>query len=370
MLPLAGPPTAHPWLAPTTSVAVIGGADSLSHTADGGTTWQPGTVAAAGFTGRLFALQFIDASTGWTVGQSGEILKTVDGGAGWAAEASGTTKDLHDVQFVDANDGWAVGGSNDWLNGLSGSVVLHTTDGGATWLPQTSGIAGLSYDLAGVAFVDAQRGWAAGGRDWGDAGFGVVMHTSDGGLSWTQQLLPVGDAVLNAIAFDGDGLHGWAVGEVMGDAGVNTAVIVATTDGGATWTRQLSYLPPIVGNSSDAALNGVACIDAKHAVAVGYGNGYTEIFRTVNGGAKWTRLTKPASWGLDLSDVVFTDATHGWAIGSTTVIATTDGGATWTRQSVGADTALNAVSFVNRTHGWVAGGGADILTTTTGGKTP
>jgi photosystem II stability/assembly factor-like uncharacterized protein len=156
----------------------------------------------------------------------------------------------------------------------------------------------------------------------------------------------------------------------MGDAGENSSVIVATTNGGASWTRQLNYLPPTDGNSSDAALDGVPCIDAKHAAAVGYGNGYTEIFRTVNGGAKWTRLVKPASWGLELSDVVFADATHGWAVGSDTVIATTDSGATWTRQSVGANVALNAVSFVNRTHGWVVGGGANIPTTTSGGKAP
>jgi photosystem II stability/assembly factor-like uncharacterized protein len=111
------------------------------------------------------------------------------------------------VQFADASDGWAVGGSTDWLNSLSSSIVLHTTDGGATWAPQTSGIAGLPYDLVGVAFVDARRGWAAGGRDWGDASGGVVMHTSDGGLSWTQQLLPVSDVALNGVAFAGDGLH-------------------------------------------------------------------------------------------------------------------------------------------------------------------
>jgi photosystem II stability/assembly factor-like uncharacterized protein len=70
---------------------------------------------------------------------------------------------------------------------------------------------------------------------------------------------------------------------------------------------------------------------------------------------------------LALSDVVFADAAHGWAVGDGTVIRTTDGGVTWTEQPVGTDQGLGALSFVSPTHGWVAGQDADILTTTTGG---
>jgi len=358
--------------APGASIAVIGGDGSgsaLSHTTDGGLTWSPVIAPVSDFSGGLSSVQFIDSHTGWTVGQTGEILKTSDGGAQWSPQSSGTDQDLHDVRFADANDGWAVGGSSDWLTGAASAAVLHTSDGGATWVEQTAGIAGVSASLAGVAFADANDGWAVGGKNSMDASSGVVLHTSDGGLTWVQQTLPDGDVQLNGVAF-ADALHGWAVGEVAGDAGDNVTVILGTHDGGTTWTKQLIYHPPINGNSSDATLTSVACIDAKHVVAVGSGNGQTEIFRTVNGGAKWTRLVKPASWNLELCDVVFADATHGWAVAQDNVIATKDGGARWTRQYVGPTWGLAALSFVSRTRGWVVGGGADILTTTTGGFAP
>jgi photosystem II stability/assembly factor-like uncharacterized protein len=358
--------------APATSSAVIGGGgsgDQLSHSSDGGLSWSPVIAAAGDFSGELDALQFIDSHTGWSVGQSGEILNTSDGGTQWTPQTSGTDQDLHGVSFVDADHGWAVGGSNDWLNGTSSAVVVHSSDGGATWTPQAAGVDGLPYDLAGVAFVNAKQGWAVGGRDWGDVSGGVVLHTTDGGLSWVRQRFPGGDVALNAVAF-ADARHGWAVGEVVGDAGTNVTVILGTHDGGTTWTRQRTYGPPTDGNSSDAALTSVSCTDARHAVAVGSGNGYTEIFRTVNGGADWTRLTEPAAWDLELRDVVFADATHGWAVSQDTIIATTDGGAKWVRQYVGPTGGLTALSFVSRTRGWVAGRGADILTTTTGGFAP
>jgi photosystem II stability/assembly factor-like uncharacterized protein len=73
---------------------------------------------------------------------------------------------------------------------------------------------------------------------------------------------------------------------------------------------------------------------------------------------------------LDLRDVVFADALHGWAVGDGTVLRTTNGGVTWAEQPVGTDVGLNALSFVSPTHGWVAGDNGNVLTTTTAGATP
>ena len=279
------------------------------------------------------------------------------------------------MHFIDASTGWAVGDQG---------TVVHTTDGGAHWTAQTSGVAD---DLTGVTFTDAQSGWATGVTSYpgSDSVTGVIIHTADGGQLWTTQATPVSDAGLGGVAF-ADSLHGLAVGEVQGDSSDNVTVILGTDDGGTTWTEQHSYNPPEVQNTGDGVLNGVACTDADHAVAVGGGSGATEIFRTVDGGATWTRLVKPAAWSVCLSDVDFVDADHGWAVGqgpapvgagtvitAGTVIATTDGGATWTKLLVpgnlGAE-ALGAISFASPTEGWMAGGGADILTTTTAGHTP
>jgi photosystem II stability/assembly factor-like uncharacterized protein len=145
---------------------------------------------------------------------------------------------------------------------------------------------------------------------------------------------------------------------------------MGTSDGGTIWTKQLTYSPPAGGNSSNATLTSVACADSSHVVAVGSGEGETEIFRTADGGATWRKIAPPAGRWIDLEHVAFVDASHGWAVGDGTVIATTDGGRTWTRQSVGPSDGLSDLSFVSRTRGWVVGDGAAILTTTTGGGAP
>jgi photosystem II stability/assembly factor-like uncharacterized protein len=64
--------------------------------------------------------------------------------------------------------GWAVG---------DGGTILHTSDGGTTWTAQTSGTTNL---LSLVEFTDANTGWAVGVG-------GTILHTSNGGTTWTAQ---------------------------------------------------------------------------------------------------------------------------------------------------------------------------------------
>jgi photosystem II stability/assembly factor-like uncharacterized protein len=355
----------------TRSKVVVGGAGGfLSRTADGGTTWRSRTRVAAGLAGDLHALQFIDATTGWAAGTSGEIVKTTDGGRSWTAQSSATTQTVNDVDFLNATDGWAVGDAG---------TIVQTSDGGVTWAPQSSGV---TDNLTGVSFVDARHGWAV-GRSVSPIGVsssssGVILATVDGGLHWVTQTEPDPAAVLNDVVF-ADPQHGWAVGEVPGDSSSNVTVIFSTSDGGATWATQLRFVPLIAGNTSHAQLRGIACIDATHLVAVGSDDRSTEIWRTSDGGQTWNQFQfpDPSSWSgfvwLPLSDVVFADASHGWAVAGGEFIRTTDGGVTWTRQTaqaVGPTDGLNAVSFVSATRGWAAGSAGSILTTTTGGEAP
>jgi hypothetical protein len=52
--------------------------------------------------------------------------------------------------LADTQNGWAVGGAG---------TILHTSDGGSTWSPQSSGYGRTIYS---VTFLDAQNGWVAG----------------------------------------------------------------------------------------------------------------------------------------------------------------------------------------------------------------
>ena len=83
----------------------------------------------------------------------------------WSPQASGTGSNLAGVSFVNVDRGWAVGDSG---------TILATGNGGATWSAQASGTAN---NLAGVSFVEASHGWAVG------AG-GTILATGDGGATW------------------------------------------------------------------------------------------------------------------------------------------------------------------------------------------
>jgi len=69
----------------------------------GGTTRvaaQPGWFPLiSGTPADLNAVYFIDAETGYVVGDGGLIMRSIDGGITWATQPSGVTEDLNDLYF-------------------------------------------------------------------------------------------------------------------------------------------------------------------------------------------------------------------------------------------------------------------------------
>jgi hypothetical protein len=75
-----------------------------------------------------------------------------------------------------------------------------------------------------------------------------------------------------------------------------------TTDGGATWTS-FSNLPIIPRNDPDGTytLDGISCISALACVVVGglnYYDGKAQIIATTDGGATWSLSLDPTLAGL------------------------------------------------------------------------
>lgn len=237
-------------------------------------------------------------------------------GTGWCIAPPlpiGGMTALNDVSFANARSGWIVG--------QNGSVV-HTTDGGFTWTLQLTGPAGQ----IGVSAVDNNHAWVLNHN-------GQVLRTTDAGDTWstTTTGAPFG---LTAIRFV-DQSHGWAVGQGEG--------IISTSDGGATWTVRNR-------NTSKPALNRLDFVDVNHGWAVSAG-GY--VLRTNNGGQSWDTVFQAAS-GIALNGVSFSDTQHGWVAGSAgTLMKTTDGGATWITGNAPTTEWIRAVKFVSPSVGWI-----------------
>jgi hypothetical protein len=114
----------------TRSTYVTGMSVYLRKTTDGGATWTENIISS--FTGGLYGLDFIDANTGYIVGEGGVIQKTINGGSIWNAEISPTTNELRSVCFVNPSLGFSAGANGTILKyqvytGVSQTVPLHET---------------------------------------------------------------------------------------------------------------------------------------------------------------------------------------------------------------------------------------------------
>jgi photosystem II stability/assembly factor-like uncharacterized protein len=281
---------------------------------------------------RLLGVSFPTASTGWAVGTDGTIIQSMDGGSTWLApQTSGTTLELWDVDFIDANNGWAVGDNG---------TILHTPDGGATpWTSQTSNATVLLWS---VSFVNNQFG-AALGVFTSFGGGTVILRTTNGGTTWTPDTL-LGFNLNDIYFISAD--SGWAAGF----DGTNP-VILRTDDSGQTW------LPPL-SIPSDAEPFGVNFVDARNGWAVGSRNtGGSMILATTDGGETWTHLI-PASGGSQLRGV--SSAGVGTAVGGTSIFRD-EPGSGWIPEPIPTAGSLWAVQMLNANNG-VAVGAIDVNT--------
>lgn len=199
---------------------------------------------------------------------------------------------------------------------------------------------GSERDLFGIYFVSADTGWAVGAT-------GEILHTQDGGSSWTNQN---NNQVINRLndVFFTDALNGWIVGDL--------GTILRTVDGGQNWLPQESPTP--------FNLNAIHFSVADTAWAVGEAGA---VIRSVDGGDSWSNFSLSIAQS-DLNDIFFTDSRNGWLVGTEGVfLRTTDRGVTWTPSSSNLQGDLQAVSFSNPSIGWVASASGDIYRSITGG---
>jgi len=268
---------------------------------------------------------------------AGVVLVLVAGSAwgqyGYLYQSGGW---MFGAQFI-GQEGWMVGG---------GGAILHTLDGGRNWIFQRN-IQG--YDAANpgifcaVTFKNQRLGWALSSTS------PVVWRTTDGGQYWAAESLPSVSRPSSKVSF-ADTLSGWIV-----CPGLSTGYILASTDGGRTWTIQIQI--------PSHFYEGVFAGSPRQCWAVGY-SGW--VARTTDGGQNWLEqqiVSQPS-----LYDVHFSDTLYGWACGySGAVVHTTDGGVSWTAQTSGTARALQALAFLDRSKGFAVGDTGTLLKTTDGG---
>lgn len=315
------------------------GTTSLS--ADALATWtRVGGPDAAAASKTLQTFWFFDAKRGLGLTSGGDLTETVDGGRTWKTKVANLTASGYyyaiapRFQFLDAKKGW--------LLAADGRIYL-TDDAGASWVTP---LQGNGRAMTAFHFVDAANGFALMSDNSGSNSLRLLMVTTDGGKSWTQQ--SVLDMAYRDIKFSST-----LKGVLVSDSGS----LVTTADGGKTWTGRF------MGGA--ASLRQLEISEPGTMWLVG-ANGLMKFSK--DDGATW-QSTPTVATTTSLNAIRFLTPLQGWAVGDNGLVLTTsDGGKTWTKQVSGTQRALNQVFFVDARTGWVAGDSGTLLATGNGGQ--
>ena len=264
----------------------------------------------------------------------------------WLPVSSPTTNNLRALCFTDSLYGWATG---------SAGTIIRTTDGGRAWTLLDPAIAN---DIVDIFMLNRMEGWALAYKTGDTSLWTLVLATTDGGESWTSSTFPRPDVILNSIHWF-DNQHAWATGE--------RATLVRTIDGGRTWTDAvLDSSPPPLGD-----LRQIRFMSPFYGYAVGGRFDLTGVvWRTSDGGETWTaHVVAPEP----VNDVHFIDSlnvigvTGDYDYGSG-MVRTTDGGITWQYTYLGIWGDARALAFRTPEEGWAVLGfaGTCMVTRDTG----
>ena len=239
-------------------------------TSDGGLSWSsiPSTVAAS-----WRSADFFDAASGIVTGGEGEVARVSAGGLEPAGPAQPELRAVHCVRVcrphrprrfsgfrigsrAPAGSGWLGGrrrraGHADgrrrqvwtapagqlpeairqfdcravavlddacWIAGTPGTLVFHTPDGGHTWASFSTG---QPLPIRALTFLDVNRGWAVGA-------LGTILATRDGGRTWTIQQQGGARTALLGIFADEQRIPLELFADLAGDEGYLSVVDVVT----------------------------------------------------------------------------------------------------------------------------------------------
>ncbi len=231
-------------------------------TTDGGEHWnQMRNVPTPGW---LYDVHFIDRQHGWTVGRFETVLTTEDGGESWKTHPMpalhrpfGLSLSYRAVRFSSPFEGWIVGQHGN---------ILHTNDGGKTWAREDIQLDPQLLDLVNLDDISLEGE----NQVWAVSPFALLRRDPASG---TWSVVRTGTPGWWRSVHFSDELHGW----LSGDRGT----VIHTTDGGKSWTKQRSSerrMGVLYASPHDHHING----SAMAAVGDDFDSAYLLLGRTAS----------------------------------------------------------------------------------------
>jgi len=307
----------------------VGTMGQIHKTTNSGSNWLKQTSTLAEY---MFGVDFVNETTGYACGQY-NLIKTTNGGINWNALV---TSDFDVIDFVDANTGY-----------FGGSGLFKTTNGGATITDIT--FENMPGKLTEIQFLDANTGYILGK-------YNTAWKTTNGGVNWSI-ITGYGGGTHYCLNFCNENLG--FIGLYIFNIGSG---ISKTTNGGLNW----SFMPiPEAGdyiwdfyflNSN----TGFFTTDGK-------------IFKTTNSGINWFSVyeTNYLISYASIYSIQFVNDNTGYATFAWgKMVKTTDAGSTWAVHNSITDNWFTDLFFTDVNTGYFVGSNGVILKTTNGGGSP
>ena len=256
----------------------------------------------------------------------------------WQVVSLPTDATLQDVGFTgDPSHGWLVG---------SNATILETTDGGKSWQEKKLELGEQNYRFTSVSFK-GDEGWITGEPS-------ILLHSTDGGATWSR--IPLSEKLPgapNTIV---------ALGPQSAEMSTTVGAIYQTKDGGKTWKAMVEEAVGVVRNISRSD-------DGKYVAVSARGNFYSTWEPGQNA---WVAHNRNSS--KRLQNMGFGQDGRLWMLarGGLLQFSSTEDPEAWDKPitpEFSTSWGLLDVAYRTPEEIWLAGGSGNLLVSLDGGKT-
>jgi photosystem II stability/assembly factor-like uncharacterized protein len=145
------------------TILTVGRSGAIAKSTDGGKSWT--TYTGFNFINQLTDITCTNPATCYACGEAAMLIKTSDGGNTWQQQTVSINNYFSKIYFLDDNTGFAAG---------QGGALVRTIDGGAHWAAIPTK---LRSSIIEIHFLTSSIGYIV-------SVVGEIAKTTDGGLTW------------------------------------------------------------------------------------------------------------------------------------------------------------------------------------------